>query len=161
MTYQPVAVSASDAQLLEARQFNVVDIARFFGINPVLLGENNGVSLGSMEQIQQQFISYTLQPYITLIEEEFNRKLLKPSEYSYKIELDTTALIKSDKTATASYYSTLLDKGVLCINEVRKELGYNQIDGGDNHLIAYTDVTQNSINNTPTNEPQQQWKQHK
>lgn len=156
MSYSPIQINARDAQLLEARQYNVNDIARFFGINPVLLGENNGVSLGSMEQIQQQFISYTLQPYITLIEEEFNRKLLKPSEYSYKIELDTTALIKTDKTATASYYSTLLDKGVLCINEVRKELGYNKIDGGDTHLIAYTDVAQNTINNTPTNVPQQQ-----
>lgn len=156
MSYQPISVNAHDAQLLEARQYNVNDIARFFGINPVLLGENNGVSLGSMEQIQQQFISYTLQPYITLIEEEFNRKLLKPSEFNLKIELDTTALIKSDKTATASYYSTLLDKGVMCINEVRKELGYNKIDGGDTHLIPYTDVAQNTINNTPTNEPQQQ-----
>lgn len=156
MNYQPISVNAHDAQLLEARQYNVNDIARFFGVNPILLGENNGVSLGSMEQIQQQFISYTLQPYITLIEEEFNRKLLKPSEFNLKIELDTTALIKSDKTATASYYSTLLDKGVMCINEVRKELGYNKIDGGDTHLIAYTDIAQNTINNTPTNEPQQQ-----
>lgn len=152
MTYQPIQINAKDSQLLESRQYNVNDIARFFGVNPILLGENNGVSLGSMEQIQQQFISYTLQPYITMIEEEFNRKLLKPSEYNLKIELDTTALIKTDKTATASYYSTLLDKGVLCVNEVRKELGYNKIDGGDVHLIAYTDVAQNTINKNDNTE---------
>lgn len=152
MTYQPIQINAKDSQLLESRQYNVNDIARFFGINPILLGENNGVSLGSMEQIQQQFISYTLQPYITMIEEEFNRKLLKPSEYNLKIELDTTALIKTDKTATANYYSTLLDKGVMCINEVRKELGYNKIDGGEKHIIPYTEISQNTINNDTNDE---------
>lgn len=147
MTYQPISVNANDAQLLESRHFNVVDICRFFGINPVLLGENNGVSLGTMEQIQQQFISHTIQPYITMIEQEFNRKLLKPSESNLKIELDTNELIKTDKNALASYYSTLLDKGILCINEVRKEMGYNAIDGGDKHIIPYSDITQNTINN--------------
>lgn len=150
MTYQPIQVSASDAQLIESRQYNVNDIARFFGINPLLLGEN-GVSLANMEQIQQQFITYTLQPYITMLEEELNRKLLKPSEFTLHIELDATALIKTDKTATASYYSTLLDKGVLCVNEVRNELGYNKIDGGDTHLIAYTDISQNTLNNPEEN----------
>lgn len=152
MSYAPIQINARDAQLIESRQYNVNDIARFFGVNPILLGENNGVNLSSIEQIQQQFISYTLQPYITMLEEEFNRKLLKPSEINYKIELDTTALIKTDKTATASYYSTLLDKGVLCINEVRKELGYNKINGGEKHIIPYTDVNQNSINKNDNTE---------
>lgn len=152
MSYSPIQINARDAQLIESRQYNVNDIARFFGVNPILLGENNGVNLSSIEQIQQQFISYTLQPYITMLEEEFNRKLLKPSEFNYKIELDTTALIKTDKTATASYYSTLLDKGVMCINEVRKELGYNKIENGDVHLIAYTDVAQNTINKNDNTE---------
>lgn len=154
MTYQAVAISANDAQLLESRHFNVSDICRFFGVNPILLGENNGVSLGNMEQIQQQFITYTLQPYITMIEQEFNRKLLKPSEANLKIEFDANVLLKTDKQAIANYYSTLLDKGILCINEVRKEMGYNPIDGGDKHLIAYTDISQNTINNDTNDDTQ-------
>lgn len=149
MSYQPIQVNASDAQLLESRQFNVQDIARFFGIHPSLLGVD-GATLGSVEQIQQQFVSYTLQPYITMLEEELNRKLLKPSERNLKIKLDTNALIKTDKSATASYYSTLLDKGVMCVNEVRKELGYNKIEGGEKHIIPFTDISQNMINNEAT-----------
>ena len=35
----------------------------------------------------------------------------------------------------------------MCINEVRKELGLSNIDGGDKHIIAYTDIKQNTINN--------------
>ncbi|MDR1335242.1 MAG: phage portal protein, partial [Tannerella sp.] len=35
MKFQPVTVNPADAQLLETRQFNVVDICRFFGVSPV------------------------------------------------------------------------------------------------------------------------------
>ena len=81
-----------------------------------------------------------------MVEEEFNRKLLKPSEADLFIDLDETALLKSDKNALASYYGSLIDRGILCINEVRKELGYAPIDGGDRHIIAFTDINQNTIN---------------
>ena len=86
-----------------------------------------------------------------MVEQEFTRKLLKPSESNLEINLDETYLLKTDKTATASYYSTLIDKGILCINEARNELGYSDIEGGDKHLIAYTDISQNTIN-SPKND---------
>lgn len=83
-----------------------------------------------------------------MIEEELNRKLLRPSERMiYTINLDEKFLLKSNKSTQASYYSSMLSNGVLNINEVRKELGYNEIEGGDKHIIAYTDIQQNTINN--------------
>lgn len=147
MSYQPIQLSAKESQMLESRLFNVQDIARFFGISPVLLGDLTHSSYSTIEATQNQFLLHTLQPYITMIEEEFSRKLLKPSESNLTVSLDETALLKTDKTAVASYYGTLLDKGILCINEVRKELGYSEIEGGDKHLIAYTDINQNTITN--------------
>ena len=146
MDYKPVQMSAADSQMLESRLFNVQDIARFFGISPVLLGDLSHSSYNTIEATQNQFLLHTLQPYITMVEAEFNRKLLKPSEANLSINLDETALLKTDKTAIANYYGTLIDKGILCINEVRKELGYSSIEGGDKHIIAYTDIKQNTIN---------------
>lgn len=147
MSYQPIQLSASDSQMLESRQFNVQDIARFFGISPVLLGDLSHSSYSTIEATQNQFLLHTLQPYITMVEAEFNRKLLKPSEHNISINLDETALLKTDKTALASYYTSLLNSGVMCVNEVRKELGYSEIEGGDKHLIAYTKIQDNTINN--------------
>lgn len=151
MSYQPIQLSAADSQLLESREYNVEDIARFFGISPVLLGVLTHSSLSSVEAIQNQFLLHTLSPYITMIEEEFTRKLILPSEGDIKIDFDETALLKADKQALANYYSTLIDKGILCVNEVRNELGYSEIEGGDRHLIAYTDIDQNTINKDETN----------
>ena len=98
------------------------------------------------------FLLHTLQPYITLCEEEFTRKLFKPSENNLIVNFDETAILKTDKVALANYYGSLLDKGVLCVNEVRKELGYSEIEGGDKHTISYTKIEDNIINNSKEKE---------
>ena len=150
MDYKPIQLNAADSQMLESRQFNVTDIARFFGISPVLLGDLSHANYNSIEALQQMFLLHTLQPYITLIEEEFTRKLLKKKKKNLIVNFDETALLKTDKVALSQYYGNLLDKGVLCVNEVRKELGYSEIEGGDKHLIAYTKIEDNTINKKET-----------
>lgn len=145
MSYQNIQPNAADSQMLESRLYNIQDIARFFGISPVLLGDLSHSSFSTLEATQQQFLLQTLQPYVVMIEQEFTRKLLPQSDLF--INLDETAILKTDKSATATYYNTLLSNGVLCINEVRQELGYSQIDGGDKHIIPFTDIEQNTIVN--------------
>lgn len=149
MDYQTIQLSAKDSQMLESRQFSVTDIARFFGISPVLLGDLSAkTNLNTFEALQNDFLVHTLQPYITMIENEFNRKLLSPTEDNLSIILETNEILRIDKAAQSNYYSTLINSGVLSINEVRKELGYNGIgDDGDKHIIPFTDIDQNTINN--------------
>ena len=147
MQYQAIQLSSEDAQLLQSRVFNVAEIARYLGISPVLLGDLTGASsYKSIEQIQQQFLLHTLQPYVVMIEEEFTEKLLKPSERgSMRINLDEKALLRTDKVSQANYYSTLIKSGILSVNEARKEMGYMPIENGDKHIIPFTDVNQNTI----------------
>ena len=144
MTYQPVQLNAEDSQLLQSRQFNVNDIARFFGISPVLLGDLTHSSYSTLEAAQQEFLIHTLQPYITMVEEEFTRKLLV-TDKDLEINLDENYLMRTDKAAQANYYQSLLNCGVLSINEVRKELGYCEIEGGDKHIIPYNDTQKSTI----------------
>ena len=153
MEYQSVQLSAKESQMLESRQFSVNDIARFFGISPVLLGDLSKTSYSTLEAVQNDFLVHTLQPYITMIENEFNRKLLKQSEMNLSITLETNEILRTDKTAQSAYYSTLINSGVLSINEVRKELGYNGIgENGNKHLIPFSDVSQNTIENNNNKE---------
>ena len=143
MDYQAISVSGEDAQMLQSRQYNVADIARFFNISPVLLGDLSNAGYSTIEATNLQFLSYTLNPYIVMIEEELNRKLV--SGENIEINLDETAILRTDKAQQASYYSTLLSMGVLSINEVRKELGLNAVEGGNNHNLAYNDVSKSNI----------------
>lgn len=154
MSYEPIGTNASDSQLLETRLFNVSEVARFFNINPVLLGDLSKSSYNTLEQANLEFISHTLLPYISLIETEFERKLLTDTEKSvFSIDLDESYLLRADKTSTASYLSTLVSGGILSINEARAQLGFGEIEGGDKHIIAYTDVNQNTVEGNKEKNP--------
>lgn len=145
MRYQAVSSNSKDAQMLETRLFNLQDIARFFNISPVLLGDLSHSSYSTIEASLLEFVTHTLYPYITLIENEFTRKLLLPSERDLYIDLDDSYLIKSDKTSQANYLSTLT-KGIMSINEARHQLGLNSVDGADDLIIPYTNIDSNTIN---------------
>ena len=151
MRYQSLSGTANDQQLLESRKFHQEQICQYMGVPPQLLGMGEPKIV---EELTNQFLMFTLQPIITLIEEEFTRKLFAPNEKSFRIDLDENAMLRMSKSAQASYYSTLLQNGCLSINEVRNELGYEAIKdgGGDKHIIAYTDIEQNTINNSDTQE---------
>lgn len=149
MHYKPVQINSRDAQMIECREYNVLDIARYFGINPILLGDLSHTSYGTLEAAQQEFLMHTLQPYINMLEEEFTKKLL---DDDLRINLKESFILKTDKQAQANYYSTLVNNGILSINEARKELGYKDIEGGDKNMIAFTDINQNTIQNTEKKE---------
>ena len=147
MTYTPISSNANESQMLEARTFNVSEIARFFNINPILLGDNSGANFSSIEAANIEFVSHTLQPYITMIEDEFNRKLVKPSESkNIFIDIDEKFLMKGDMNTTAEYLTKLTSTGVMSINEAREHLGLIPVDGGDECRIPYTKIEDNNLN---------------
>jgi len=149
MTYTPISSNANDSQMIEARTFNVREVARYFNINPILLGDNSGASFSTIEAANIEFVSHTLQPYITMIEDEFNRKLVKPSEReTIYLDIDEKYLLKGDMNTTASYLSTLTSSGIMSINEARQHLGLKPVEGGDDCAIPYTKIEDNKINNS-------------
>ena len=154
MQYSPVAANSKESQLLETRLFNLNDIARFFSISPVLLGDLSHSSYSTIEASLLEFVTHTLFPYITLIENEFTRKLIKPSEKNLFIDLDENYIVKSDKQSQANYLSTLVGKGIMTINEARHQLGLNPMEGGDDLIIPFTNINDNKINNKNTEDTQ-------
>lgn len=146
MQYQPVSSNGRDSQMLETRLFNLQEIARFFNISPVLLGDLSHNSYASIEGSLLEFVTHTLYPYITLVEDELTRKLILPSEHQLQIDLDANFLLKSDKTSQAQYLTSLVRGGIMTINEARQQIGLNDLEGGDELIIPYTNVDQNRIN---------------
>jgi HK97 family phage portal protein len=130
-----LSVSAQDAQLLESRKWQVIDIARAFGVPPHMVGETTAsTSWGSgIEQMGQGFVTYTLTPHLRRIEEELNRKLFRTATSS--LEFNVAGLLRGDHTARANYYKAALggtqNPAWMTPNEIRKLENLPPIEGGD------------------------------
>lgn len=120
-----LTMNAVDAQLLETRKFNVIDIARIFGVPPHMIGENEKTSSwgAGIENLGIAFVKYTLKPHLTRIEQEINKKLFisTPGVYA-KFNVD--GLMRGDSKSQAEYLSRALggsaSPGWMTQNEVRK-----------------------------------------
>lgn len=136
LDFQAVTVNPSDAQLLETRQFNVIDICRFFGVSPVKAFDLTKSSYNTIEQMQLAFLTDTLQPLLEKFEGEFQRKLYKPSEKdNVVVRFSTAPLLRADKQSQANYYNTLFQMGVMTINEIRQELDLPHLENGNTSFV--------------------------
>ena len=153
LDYTAVGQNSEQSQMLQSREFNITEIARYFTISPTLLGDLSHTQYGSVEAAQADFIAHTLLPLISMIQDEFNKKLLKPSERaSLTIDLDEDHIYLSDKSSTANYLSTLTNAGIMTINEARHIIGLQPVEGGDENRIPYSDANQNLISGNKNTE---------
>lgn len=125
LTATNLSLSAEDSQLLEARKFQVIDIARAFGVPPHMIGETSAsTSWGSgIESMSRGFITYTLQPHLIRIEQELNRKLFRTA--GRFVEFNRDALLEGDSKAQAEYFRAALGgpgtgQGWLTVDDIRK-----------------------------------------
>jgi HK97 family phage portal protein len=132
-----LSLSAEDAQLLEARKFQVLDVARAFGVPGFMINESTGAtSWGSgIESIGRAFVQYTLQPWLRKIEQELNRKIY-PRNTGRFLEFYREALYEGDIKAQGDYFRSALGgpgagDGHMSVNEVRRIKRMPPIAGGD------------------------------
>lgn len=130
-----LTMSAEDAQLLESRKFSVIDICRFFGVNPVMVGESEKTSSwgSGVEQMGRWFNTLTMNEHFTAIEQELEVKLFRDD--GHFAEFDETELTRGDTQARANFYKvargSLQEPGFMTINEIRAAEGQPPIAGGD------------------------------
>lgn len=146
-SYQSISLSSKDSQMIESREFNVLDIARFFGVPASLLNVSGFNGKNTLEDEQANLLVNTLMPYIRMVEAEFAKKLLNDNETNLKVILDTENYLRSNKASLSSYLTSLVQNGIMTVNEARKQLGLSEVENGDNLLIAYSDTAQNTIGN--------------
>jgi len=137
ITAKEISLSADDAQLLEARKFQVLDVARAFGVPGFMINESTGsTSWGSgIESMGRGFVTYTLQPWLRKIEQEINRKIF-PRDTGKFVEFYRDALIEGDSAAQGAYFRLALGgpgsgDGFMSVNEIRKIKRMPPVEGGD------------------------------
>lgn len=136
MKYQPISINPKDAQMLETREFNVIDICRFFSVSPVKAFDLSKSSYSTLEATQLAHLTDTISPWLTKIELEFKRKLFYDSEKNYiDVKFNTKAMLRADSKSQAEFFAKLFQVGAMTPNEIRRDLDMNQIENGDNSFV--------------------------
>jgi HK97 family phage portal protein len=136
MTVTSGLLTPDDAQFLQLRQLTASQICALLNIKPHMVAILEQATNNNIEQLSQEFITYTMMPHMRR-DEIAARKLFKPgdrSTYFYRYNADS--LMRADSAARAMLYSILLQNGVFNRNEVRALENRNQV--ADPAMDQYT-----------------------
>jgi HK97 family phage portal protein len=117
--FQSLVMPNDDAQMLESRDFQITELARFFGIPPYLMYQTDKTtSWGSgLEQQARGFNQFDLHPtWLAPAEQRITKELLPAGQ---KARYDIDSLLRGDSIARAEYYRVMREMGAYNVDEIR------------------------------------------
>ena len=111
-----------DLQLLETRAFHVEEICRWFRVPPFMVGHTEkSTSWGTgLEQQMIGFLTFSLRPYLSRIEQAVQKQLVPPADRAtVYAEFNLEGLLRADSTGRAALYSSASQNGWMMRSEIR------------------------------------------
>lgn len=115
-----------DSQFLETRMFQVVDLARIWGVPPHLIFDLSKATFSNIEQQSLEFVTYHLGPHFTRVASAATRQFGGDGLY---FEHLTDALVRGDLKSRMEAYWLQRQMGVVNANELRRRENQNDIPG--------------------------------
>ena len=130
--FVPFTFASTDAQFLENRKFQILEIARAFRVPPSMLFDLDRATWGNVEQLGKEFLTYCLEPWLRALEGALGRALFSESERGkFVIRFDRDDMTRADLSTRATTIAALIAVKVLNPNEGRAWLGMGPRAGGD------------------------------
>jgi HK97 family phage portal protein len=127
--FKTTQIDPESSQSIEARRFAVEDVARAFNIPANMLNIPGTTTYASVEQNNIQFITHTLRPIVQKLEDAFSPLMTRyPGGETAFIKWNLDGLARADIQARTSAYSTMIQSGVMSINDVRRLEDMSDID---------------------------------
>lgn len=139
MDVKTVSLNPKDAQLLESRAFSVEEICRWFRVDPSMIGHGNAVSNWGtgLEQKMIGFLTFTLRPILTRIEQAINNELIPLEDRgTYYAEFSIDGLLRGDSSSRATFFREMVNAGIMTRDEVRKLENLPPLGGNAEKLMT-------------------------
>ncbi len=147
LEWQSVGMSHEDAQFLETRQFEVTEVARWFGVPPHMIGDLSRATFSNIEHQGIDYVTHSLLPWLRRFEGRIKRDLIL--EDAMYAEFLVDGLQRGDITSRSRAQGLWLDKQVLTPNEVRAMEGLNPREGGDEVIVPQGAATRGTFTPEP------------
>jgi len=143
MKYTPISIPPDNAQWIEARQFKVEEIARWFRM-PLAKIQHHLRAQGwsTLEQLDTNYVVDCLIPHAVSIEQEINRKLFADDD-EFFVEYLFQGLMRGDMKTRAMFYRSQFMIGALSPNDISEMENMNPSDqeGADSRWIQTSMTT--------------------
>jgi len=129
--FERVSLPPQDAQFIESQKFTLAEIARIFNVPLFLLSETEkSTTWGSgIEEINQAFVSYTLNPYLVQWEQEIKKKLFA-QEPGYFAEFCVEGLLRGKLLDRYKAYAIGRQHTFLSPDDIRELENKNPLPNG-------------------------------
>lgn len=137
MEFKALTIPLTDAQFLETRRFQVEEIARWYGVPMHLLNDLTDANYAVSYEASKNFIEHTIRPIAVMLESQANMRLIADRQQSSIFsKINLNGLLRADPRARAEYYRSMINAGVMSINEIRELEELNSIGSdGDEHYL--------------------------
>lgn len=105
--------SNRDAELLESRKWQEIEICKMFGVPPWMVNGSYKVEYGGLEPAMMMYLNFTLSPYLRHIEQRLNTLLTDGEQLTYYLEFDFNVLLKPDQKSRGEFYTKLFNMGAI------------------------------------------------
>lgn len=131
-----IGLSEKDSQFLETRQFDIEEVARWYGISPHLLQHLLRATFNNIEELGIDFVRYCLVHWCEIWEQAIRMKLFTEDEQGdYFAEHNVDALMRGNAAARAAFYQAMTNAAIMTRNECRKLENLDAVPGGDVFLV--------------------------
>lgn len=122
-----------DTKVFEVEKITRSRVASVFNMPVHMLGETQGASYGTMEQLSLEFVQGTIVPIARMYEQEFNRKLLTNQERlrGLSFKFNVNAILRGDIKTRGEFYFKGIRSGWFTPNEVRAYEELPPLEGGE------------------------------
>lgn len=130
---QNISIPPEDAQFLESRDFQALDVARWFRVPPHRVGiVSKSSSWGSgLSEENTAVVQNTYRPWILRMEEALTAYSPGGEDSGLKIRLNDAILLRGSFKEQVDAYAAGVAGQIITPNEARKGLGFDPIKGGD------------------------------
>ncbi|WP_242217251.1 phage portal protein [Shinella zoogloeoides] len=137
--FTPLSFKSTDAQFLEIWGLAITELARVLRVPPVLLMDYSRQTWANAETGGQQFLTYSLAPWLSRWEAEATLKLIAQEDRdTLYVEHLTDALLRADFATRATAYGQYRSMGAMTANEVRAGLNLPPLADGNSLANPYT-----------------------
>lgn len=128
-----------DSKLLDTDKISRSRIAMVYNVPEHFIGGNQS-SYSSQEQLNMEFLTYSLVPTVNQYEEELNKKTLTPreKEKGYRYKFNISSLLRADTQSRGNFYQIMRRSGAYTANDVLRyeDMPPSEEEGMNEHHIS-------------------------